>query len=248
MFRATCPFCRRTHNWPDVVAETTVKCPRCARFYNADPDPPPPLPLAKAPAVTLPPEPPQRGENATEPPRPAPPPPGRLLTTPHRCQQCDRPLDRPCDRRRLALPCPHCGRATSILAVLHRCPACDARLESPLSVAGETTPCPACGGQLRVPWDVLADDRGQPEERVFAFRCPACDGRLLASRRAIDLWAVCPHCERPLTVPPVGEPLLDHERYPASVGLTGHCSHCHLEIPRHAVRCPFCQAPDPFKA
>jgi hypothetical protein len=130
--------------------------------------------------------------------------------------------------------------------VLHRCPACDARLESPLSSTGLTTDCPACGGRLDVPADVLSQDRGQFEERVLAFSCGRCDGRLLASREAIGLWAVCTHCERPLTVPAIGEALRDHERRAGFDALTSHCSHCHLEIPRHVERCPFCEAGDPF--
>ena len=144
---------------------------------------------------------------------PAPPPPAASrdglvetrLTSAHQCFHCRETL--PAIRqRRTNLDCPHCGRLTSVYAVLFHCPECDALLESPLARQGETGRCPACREHLTIPSDVLFNDgREQPVHTWFVFPCPGCRWALHSRSADARKSAVCPHCLYPLVIPLAGE-------------------------------------------
>jgi hypothetical protein len=235
MFRVVCPHCSRVHSFPDIYAETVVRCPSCRHTFNADPLRPKPRDIIRA----------------QPPPPPAPPPaapsqPHRVLTAPHTCSQCHLPIAWPQNLRRRTLPCPHCGQRTSTFSVLHRCPACDHRLESPLGRTGDEVFCPRCLSTSRVPADLLLPDRAVPTVKVvISIRCPRCESRLLAPAEAVGDWAVCPKCEGPFHVPAIGDVVPEHLHHD---DVTSHCRHCHLVIPKRSHRCPFCDANDPVDA
>jgi predicted RNA-binding Zn-ribbon protein involved in translation (DUF1610 family) len=151
--------------------------------------------------------------------------------------------------RRGTLDCPHCGRPTSVYAVLHHCPECGLLLESPLRQRGSHARCPWCQEQLPVPSDALFnDDREPPDPSWFAFACPSCSQELRARPRDANTTAVCPDCLRPLTVPTGGEAVVPPSSFlPDSPELhrdepRRRCPHCDELIARRAKECRACGA------
>jgi hypothetical protein len=131
--------------------------------------------------------------------------PGTRLTSPHECLHCRENLPA-IGGRRTDCDCPHCGKRTSVYAVLHHCPECGVLLESPLSRAGQTSRCPACREHLAIPSDVLFNDgREQPDPTWFVFPCPSCRWALHTRPADVRKSAVCPSCLHPLVIPVGGD-------------------------------------------
>jgi DNA-directed RNA polymerase subunit RPC12/RpoP len=239
VIRVRCPYCSSHVHLADILAETTVKCPRCPNFFDADPLPPVAAPECARPAPPV---------SAAPPPPPAGASPARL-TSPHVCANagCHTAINQPLGRRRDTIVCPACGRKTSIYAVLYRCPGCDALLESPLRKGGTTDVCPVCRVEVQVPEDVLLPIDDDPGEGDFSFGCAHCSREVRTRRDLAGRWAVCPGCQNVVRVPRGGfaltnnrSPYAGDPREVLEEATTWRCRFCYEEIPKKAVTCPYC--------
>lgn len=234
MIRAGCPYCSYDLPISEDQWGATVKCPRCANFFDTDlPDVgrPPPTP-SRAPVVL--------GLDGY---------PVGLdthLTASHECHHCGRPIDRPTGLHRSTQLCPHCRAKTSLYTVIYWCPTCPALLETPQRLAGQEVACPACGKRHPVPGEFAARRALGPREAWFAFEAPCCSERVEALKESAGRLTVCPHCMRTFTVPRHAEALAGPHRTargPGEVvqrGGTSHCPNCGMRIPTRAGRCPYC--------
>jgi hypothetical protein len=240
MIRVRCPYCSSSFSLADILAETTVKCPRCPHFFDADPLPVNPS-LEKAPAalvvLTAPRLPPSLGAPLPQ------------LTSSHVCHNadCRAAIDQPLGRRRDTIVCPACRRKTSIYAVLYRCPGCHELLESPLQKGGTTEVCPECRVEVPVPVDVLLPVDGQSEAGDFQFGCVHCSRGLRTRPELAGRWAVCPGCQNVVCVPAGGFALTHHftrfagdPREITQDATSQRCPFCYKEIPKKVAKCPFC--------
>jgi hypothetical protein len=240
MIHAGCPYCYHDLPISEDQWGATVKCPRCANFFDTDtPQQGRPQPGAFGPPVVL-------GPGGV---------PTALdthLTAPHECHRCQRAIERPTGLRRSTQLCPHCRAKTSIYTVISWCPFCPALLETPERLAGQQLACPACGKRSPVPAE-LAFRRGLAtrNDAWFAFEAPCCSERLEALKSSAGGLSVCPYCLRAFAVPRHGEALRGPHRGAEGPGEvlqrwgTAHCPTCRMLIPARAGHCPYCVSQRP---
>jgi hypothetical protein len=234
MIHAGCPYCYHDLPISEDQWGATVKCPRCANFFDTDlPDQGRPQPAPFRPPVVL-------GPGGY---------PAALdthLTAAHECHHCHRPIDRPTGLRRSTQLCPHCRSKTSIYTVIYWCPSCPALLETPERLVGEPAACPACGRRSPVPGELAFLRALGSRGDWFAFEAPCCSERVEALKAAAGGLTVCPHCLRTFTVPRHGAALAGLHREVRGPGEaaqrwgTARCPTCHLLIPARAGHCPYC--------
>jgi hypothetical protein len=234
MIHAGCPYCYHDLPISEDQWGATVKCPRCANFFDTDlPDQGrPPAPFR--PPVIL-------GPGGY---------PAALdthLTAAHECHHCRGPVERPTGLRRSTQLCPHCRAKTSIYTVIYWCPTCPALLETPERLVGEEAACPACGKPSSVPGELaFRRARAPRDDTWFAFEAPCCSEWVEALKESAGRLTVCPHCLRTFTVPRHREALAGPHRTARGPGEvvqrwgTSYCPTCRMRIPARAGRCPYC--------
>lgn len=241
MARVSCTFCGRKVKLPDYVVRASVRCPGCSQCFDVDRlacDTSEPKWSAVVVSSVAAPTPPQTtSENV--PPR---------LTSPHRCDQCRKPIDAATGLRKTTIVCPTCDQRTSIYAVIYACRSCGIRLETPTRLTGFPTTCPACNCQQTVPSDVLLTTLPNPPDSAwFGLYCPNCTGHLVANKQDVGASSVCPLCLVVLQVPHGGHYLEGTIRQstldPLSslqVSKEGRCDGCQARIPMRGEACPYC--------
>jgi ssDNA-binding Zn-finger/Zn-ribbon topoisomerase 1 len=235
MIRAGCPYCYYDLPISEDQWGDTVKCPRCAHFFDTDtPQQGRPQPAPYGPPVVLG---PAGFPSALD----------THLTAPHECHHCTRPVERPTGLRRSTQICPHCRAKTSIYTLIYWCPTCPTLLETPERLAGQQVTCPACGKGSPVPADLaFRQGHGPRDDARFTFEAPCCSERLEALKSSAGGRAVCPACLHAFVVPRYGDALRGPHRDAQGPGEvlqrwgTSHCPTCHLLIPARTGQCPFC--------
>ena len=171
-----------------------------------------------------------------------------LLTQPHQCQQCKKPLrihgtndHRIAGRIRSTHKCGYCEKVTSVYATLHLCSGCNCVLESPRGSSGKDYNCPNCEYVGQVPHDFLESiDSVHVESggEFFSIQCPNCSEAWAARITDSGNFTVCPDCRVSFIVPCYGE----HLEFERSIFATPkkRCGDCRHPIPLSAKRCPIC--------
>jgi DNA-directed RNA polymerase subunit RPC12/RpoP len=220
---------------PSHILEARIRCPRCRAIFSKKPS----SEVQNAP-------PPPAAPDETEP-EPSPPP-GPLLTSPHPCHQCKRPIAEAFNKQATTVQCPWCKYRTSIYAVLYHCPSCGSLLESPSSYEGVGETCPACQKRIQVPRNLLqAVPPRDVTDAWFGFNCPNCFKSVVAKKEDVETRVVCPHCLVVLDVPPLGYHLDGAKSSTPSdpleslhKGAETKCPWCLASVSKNCETCPRC--------
>jgi DNA-directed RNA polymerase subunit RPC12/RpoP len=239
--RIRCPSCGQKTGLPPYVEVALISCPRCKTLFQASVTGRYEL-VVPSPTVVEP-------SAVRPPPEPEPEaPPGPMLTSPHRCQQCKQSINQSFGKQATTVNCPLCKYRTSIYAVLYHCPSCGTLLESPSTCEGADATCPSCKKRFRVPQNLLQVTL--PKDATddwFGFYCPNCERSVVAKREDVEKRAVCPHCLVVLAVPPLGYHVSGANASTPSDPLESlhktaemRCENCMAVIPKNCETCPRC--------